>query len=276
MTHAAIFNAAIFDAAVNTRQLVLGVLGKLGKLGTLGICCFALFALPAHAAAVHVAVAANFTAPMKRIAQAFEQGSGHKLVLSFGSTGKLYAQITNAAPFDVFLSADGDTPARLEQQGSALAGTRFTYATGRLVLWSARPEGVDARGAVLLRDDFNRLAIAAPKLAPYGAAAVQTMRKIGVLDALQAKLVTGESIGQTFSMISSGNADLGFVAMSQVFEDGKLKSGSAWVVPADLHSPLKQDAVVLVGARNNAPAMQLMAFLKSAPARAIMSSFGYE
>ena len=223
-----------------------------------------------------MAVAANFTAPMKRIAEAFEKDTGHKTVLSFGSTGKLFAQITNGAPFDVFLSADDETPARLESEGVAAQGSRLTYATGRLVLWSAKAGLVDDKAAVLLRSDFKYLAIAAPKLAPYGAAAIQTLTKIGMLAPLQAKLVMGDSIGQTFSMISSGNADLGFVAMSQVFEGGTLKSGSAWVVPANLHSPLKQDGVVLARARSNPAALQLMTFMKSPQARAIMNSFGYE
>lgn len=261
------YNAVMLNAVNNLRQFTLTIFG---------FCWFTLFASPVHAAEVHVAVAANFTAPMKRIAEEFEKDSGHKAMLSFGSTGKFYAQITHGAPFDVFLSADDETPARLENEGVAVAGTRFTYATGRLVLWSAKPGLVDDKAAVLLRNDFKYLAIAAPKLAPYGAAAMETLTKIGMLATLQAKLVTGESIGQTFSMISSGNADLGFVAMSQVFEDGKLKSGSAWVVPAHLHSPLKQDAVVLVRGRSNPAALQLMTFMKSGQARAIMNSFGYE
>ena len=237
-----------------------------------------LTALPALAASaeVHIAVAANFAAPMKRIAEEFERDTGHKTVLSYGATGKFYAQITNGAPFDVFLSADDETPAKLEKDGVGAAGSRFTYATGRLVLWSAKTDLVDDKAAVLVRNDFKYLAIASPKLAPYGAAAMETLTRIGMLPRLQPKLVTGESIGQTFSMIFTGNADLGFVAVSQVFEDGKLKSGSAWVVPATLHSPLKQDAVLLARARNNPAALQLMTFLKSGQARAIMNSFGYE
>lgn len=228
------------------------------------------------AAEVQVAVAANFTAPMKRIAEEFEKDTGHKAVLSYGATGRFYAQITNGAPFDVFLSADSEAPARLEKGGAAVADTHFTYATGRLVLWSAKPGMVDEKAAVLLRNEFRYLAIAAPKLAPYGTAAMETLTRIGMLPLLQAKLVTGESIGQAFSMISSGNAELGFVAMSQVFEDGRLKSGSAWVVPAHLHSPLQQDAVLLKRGKNNPAAVQLLAFMKSGQARAIMNSFGYE
>ena len=237
------------------------------------LCLSCLFA---SAAEVQVAVAANFAAPMKRITEEFEKTTGHKLIVSVGSTGKFYAQITNGAPFDVLLSADDETPLRLEKEGLGVAGSRFTYATGRLVLWSANAARVDDKAAVLASNDFKYLAIAAPKAAPYGAVAMDAMTKLGVLPQLQAKLVTGESIGQAFSMVSSGNADLGFVAMSQVFENGKLKSGSAWVVPANLHSPLKQDAVLLVRGKCNPAALQLLTFLKSAQAKTIMKSFGYE
>ena len=213
---------------------------------------------------------------MKRIAEEFEKGTGHKAVISAGATGKFYAQITNGAPYDVFLSADDETPAKLEKGGFAVPGTRFAYATGRLVLWSANPTLVDDKAAVLVRNDFNRLAIAAPKLAPYGAAAMQVLIKTSRLNLLQPKLVTGGSIGQTYSMVATGNAELGFVAMSQVFEEGQLKSGSAWVVPANLHSPLRQDAVLLARGKANPAALQLLTFLKSGQARAIMNSFGYE
>ena len=239
-------------------------------------CLMVLFASAVVAAEVHVAVAANFTAPMKQIALEFEKITNHKVVLSYGSTGKFYAQIVNGAPFDVLLAADNETPEKLEKEGAVVSGTRFTYAIGRLVLWSAKPEMVDEKGGALTRNNFNRLAIAAPKLAPYGAAAIEALTKIGLLSQLQTRLVTGDSIGQTFSMVSSGNAEMGFVAMSQVFEHGKLKSGSAWVVPANLHTPLMQDAALLARARSNPAALQLLTFLKSAQARAIMNSFGYE
>ena len=254
---------------------VLLNLRRLARLW-LALCLAGLFTSAGQAAEVHVAVAANFTAPMKRIAEEFEKDTGHKLVLSYGATGKFYAQIVNGAPFDVFLSADDETPAKLEKEGFAVPGSRMTYATGRLVLWSAKPGLIDDKASVLMRNDFNRLAIASPKLAPYGAAAVETMNKIGLLPLLQAKLVMGESIGQTFSMVSTGNAELGFVAMSQVFEFDRLKSGSAWVVPANLHSPLRQDAVLLARARNNPAALQFLTFLKSGQARVIMNLFGYE
>lgn len=225
---------------------------------------------------VQVAVAANFTAPMKLIAADFEKDTGHKAVLSFGATGKFYAQITNGAPFDVFLAADDETPAKLEKEGAAVAGSGFTYATGRLVLWSAKPGMVDDKGAALLRGEFRHLAIAAPKLAPYGAAAIETMTKVGLLPNLEPKLVQGESIGQTFSMISSGNAELGFVALSQVYEDGRIKSGSGWIVPTNLHSPIRQDAVLLTRAKSNPAAVQLVAYLKTEKAKSVIRSFGYE
>jgi molybdate transport system substrate-binding protein len=225
---------------------------------------------------VQVAVAANFTAPMKLIAAEFEKDTGHKAVLSFGSTGKLYAQITNGAPFDVFLAADDVRPARLEKEGAAAAGGEFTYATGKLVLWSARPGVVDDQGKVLKTGAFSHLAIASPKLAPYGEAAMETMKKLGLLENLQSKLVQGESIGQAFSFISSGNAELGFIALSQIYEGGKIKSGSAWIVPENLHGPIRQNAVLLRRARDSKAAMQLMAFMQSDKAKAVIRLFGYE
>lgn len=230
----------------------------------------------AHAAEVGVAVAANFTAPMQKIAQQFEQDTGHKAVLSFGSSGKLYAQIKNGAPFQVFLSADDETPARLEKEGLTQAASRFTYATGRLVLWSKQPGLVDAQGEVLRKASFERLALADPKLAPYGAAAVETITGMGLLQALTPRFVQGESIAQAYQFVSSGNAALGFVALSQVMVDGKVSEGSAWVVPANLHAPLRQDAVVLGSGRDNPAAQALAAYLKGDKARAIIKGYGYE
>lgn len=236
----------------------------------------ALASVPVLAGDVQVAVAANFTAPMKIIAADFEKDTGHKAVLSFGATGKFYAQITNGAPFEVFLAADDETPKKLEQEGAAVRGSRFTYATGKLVLWSAQPGLVDAQGEVLKKGGFSKLAIAAPKLAPYGAAAVETIARLGLAASLEPKLVTGESIGQTFSFVFTGNAELGFVALSQVYEGGKIKSGSAWIVPETLHSPIRQDAVLLTKAKDNQAAQQFMAFLKTKKAKAVIRSFGYE
>ena len=228
-----------------------------------------------HAETVQVAVAANFTAPMNAIAADFEKDTGHKISLSFGATGKFYAQIKSGAPFDVFLSADDETPRKLEQEGDAVPGTAFTYATGRLVLWSAKPGFVDAQGQVLKTGIFNKLAMASPKLAPYGAAAMETLTRLGLQDTLSAKFVQGESIGQTFSFVSSGNAELGFVALSQVTEQGQIKSGSAWVVPSSLHSSLRQDAVVLKHGKGNSAAAALIAFLKIEKSRKVIRSFGY-
>ena len=230
---------------------------------------------PAQGAEVGVAVAANFTAPMQKIAEAFEKASGHKAVLAFGATGAFYAQIRNGAPFQVLLAADAKTPERLEQEGLAVAGTRFTYATGQLALWSADPGRVDAQGAVLRASSFERLAIANPKLAPYGAAAMQTLDKLDLLPALQAKIVQGENIAQTFQFVASGNAALGFVALSQVLKDGKLRDGSAWMVPASMHEPIRQDAIVLKAAQDSAAAAALMQYLRGDRARAIIRSYGY-
>ena len=240
-----------------------------------GLLCLAL-CTTAQAEEVRVAVAANFASPLKALAAIFEKDTGHKLVVSTGATGKLYAQIKSGAPFDVFLAADDETPARLEKEGAAVAGSRFTYATGKLVLWSAQAGTVDAQGEVLKNGSFKHLAIAAPKLAPYGAAAIQTLTQLGLMDRLQARLVQGESIGQTYSFVASGNAELGFVALSQVYENGKISQGSGWIVPAHLHSPLRQDAVLLARASHNPAASALLAFLKTDKNRTVIRSFGYE
>lgn len=230
----------------------------------------------ARADEAQVAVAANFTAPMKAIVAEFEKATGHKVALSFGATGKFYAQIKNGAPFQVFLSADDETPAKLEQEGLAVPGSRFTYAVGTLVLWSARPDFVDVKGEVLSRGAFTHLAVANPKLAPYGAAAMETLDKLGLASSLQPKLVQGENIAQTHQFISSGNAELGFVALSQVMKDGRISSGSAWIVPAEMHRTIRQDAVILTAGRDNAAAKALLQFLRTSAATAIIRSYGYQ
>jgi molybdate transport system substrate-binding protein len=230
----------------------------------------------AGAADVQVAVAANFTAPMQRIAAAFEADSGHRTLLSFGSTGTFHAQIRNGAPFQVLLAADDETPARLEKEGAAVAGTRFTYAIGRLVLWSAQAGVVDDKGEVLRKPGDGRIAIANPKLAPYGAAAIESLTALGLLQALQPRFVQGENIAQTYQFAATGNAAIGFVALSQVMADGRIAKGSAWVVPASLHAPIRQDAVLLAAGKDNAAATALLAYLKGEKARAIIRSFGYE
>lgn len=232
--------------------------------------------LPVHAAEVSVAVAANFTAPMQRIARAFAQDTGHQAVLAFGSTGSFHAQVRHGAPFQVLLAADDTTPLQLERDGLAVPGTRFTYATGRLVLWSRQPALVDAQGEVLRSGRFARLAIANPKLAPYGAAALQTLDRLGLRSALQPKIVQGENIAQVYQFVATGNAQLGFVALSQVSADGRIAQGSGWVVPANLHAPIRQDAVLLIPGKGNPAALALLAYLKGDKARAILRAHGYE
>lgn len=233
-------------------------------------------AITARAGEVTIAVAANFAAPMKQIAAAFERDSGHRAKLSFGGTGKLYAQIRNGAPFDVFLAADDTTPARLESEGGTVAGSRFTYAIGRLVLWSGNEKLVDAGGEILKHGAFANIALANPKLAPYGTAALETLTALKLADALRPKFVMGENIGQTHQFVASGNAALGFVALSQVMKEGKLAGGSAWIVPADLYPPIRQDAVILARGRDNPAATALMQYLRSDKARIVIRSFGYD
>ena len=229
----------------------------------------------AHADTIAVAVASNFTAPMQKIAAQFEKDTGHKVQLSFGATGKFYAQINNGAPFGVLLAADDSTPEKIAKEGKGDAASRFTYAIGQLVLWSPQAGYVDAQGEVLKKSDWRHIAIANPKLAPYGVAAMQTVDKLGLTTAVAPKTVRGENIGQTYQFAASGNAELGFVALSQVMEDGKIKSGSVWIVPAAMHTPIRQDAIVLNHAKDNVAAQALMDYLKGDTARAIISSYGY-
>ena len=238
-----------------------------------------LFAV-AYAGEVTVAVAANFTAPMQKIAQAFAQDTGHKAQLAFGSTGKFYAQIKNGAPFAVLLAADDETPARLEKEGLAVAGTRQTYAKGRLALWSKSPNLVDDKGEVLRSPNLDKLgiykiAMADPKLAPYGAAAMEVIQHLGVQATVIPKLVQGESIGQTYQFVSTENAQLGFVALSQISLDGRITHGSAWVVPQSMHTPLKQDAVLLNVGKDNAAAIALLKYLQGDKAKTIIRQYGY-
>jgi len=230
------------------------------------------FCLSAQAAEISVAVAANFTAPMQKIAPLFEQETGHKLSVAYGSTGRFYAQIKNGAPFQVLLAADDETPAKLEKDNLAVPNSRLTYAVGRLVLWSKSPTLVDKQGDVLKTDKFDKLALADPKLAPYGLAAVETMQALGLLDKLKPRWVQGDNIAQTFQFVSTQNAALGFVALSQITP----QEGSAWVVPAQLHSPIRQDAVLLNKGKDEPGALALLQFLRSEKARAIIRSYGYE
>jgi len=217
---------------------------------------------------------------MQKIAQAFEQDTGHKAKLVFGSTGKFYAQIKNGAPFAVLLSADVETPARLEQEGAAVAGTRFTYAVGRLALWSKNPALVDNKGQVLLskttdKNSFKKLAIADPKLAPYGTAAMEVLDRMGALAKVRPKLVQGDSIGQAFQFVMTENAELGFVALSQISMDGRITQGSAWTVPQNLYTSLRQDAVLLPLGKDNAAALALMKYMRTDRAQTIIRTYGY-
>ena len=231
---------------------------------------------PAAAAEAVIAVAANFAEVAERLEKDFEGASGHTLTLVVGSTGKLYAQIANGAPFDAFLSADEETPARLEKEGKAVAGSRFTYATGRLTLWSPEPGRVWSDGAATLREGkFRRLAIANPELAPYGAAAKQVLEKLGLWGRFKDRIVMGETIGQAHAMIASGNAELGFVALSSVLSPRNETKGSRWDVPSDLYAPLQQDAVLLARAAGNPAAQGFLDFLRSAKAKALSESYGY-
>jgi molybdate transport system substrate-binding protein len=236
----------------------------------------AALALAARADELQVAVAANFAAAAQKIAAAFEQDTGHVVKLSFGATGKFYAQIEAGAPFDVLLAADQATPAKLEAEGKVVPGTRKTYAVGRLVLWSADPALVDAGGAVLKTGRWKHLAIADPKLAPYGEAARETLAHLGLADTVRARLVTGENIGQAYQFVATGNAELGFVALGQVQPaDGAKPAGSMWVVPEALYTPLKQDAAVLASTKAKDAATAFADYLASARARALIAAFGY-
>jgi len=230
----------------------------------------------AFADEVQVAVAANFTAPIQAIAKDFEADTGHKLVAAYGATGQFYTQIKNGAPFEVFLAADDTTPAKLEQEGDTVKGSRFTYAVGTLALWSVKDNYVDDKGEVLKKNAYQHLSIANPKAAPYGLAATQVLAKLGLSESTKDKIVEGQNITQAYQFVSTGNAELGFVALSQVYKDGKLNSGSAWIVPASLHEPIKQDAVILNKGKDSAAAKALMEYLKGPKAAAVIKSFGYQ
>ena len=248
----------------------VGVLARLS--GLIAVVC-ALNVASAAAATVQIAVASNFMEPAKEIAAAFTAKTGHQANLSFAPSGQIYVQLTHGAPFEVFLSADKERPQQTEKDGFSVYGTRFTYAVGRLVLYSTRPGFVDANGKILARGDFEHLAIADPAIAPYGLAAVQSLRRLGLYDRLKPKIVQGSSIAQTFQFVQTGAAEVGFVALSQVINRPE---GSRWIVPATLHSPIDQQAVLLKTGANNPAAKAFMAFLKSATARAIIRSYGYE
>lgn len=238
------------------------------------VATLALFVPAAQAAEVQVAVATNFALPMERLAAGFGAASGHTLKISSGATGKFYSQVIAGAPFEVLLAADDETPRRLAAEGHAVPGSAFTYAVGRLVLWSARPGLVDEQGAVLA-GRFGKLAIANPKVAPYGAAAMQVLKARSLVEAVAPRLVTAESIGQAYQFAYTGNAELAFVALSQVAVPGRPPAGSWWLVPETLHEPIRQDAVLLKAGEKNPAAAALLAYLKTPAAKELIRSFGY-
>jgi len=227
------------------------------------------------AATTLVAVAANFSKPMSEIAAGFEKATGHSANLSFGSTGKFVSQIENGGPFEILLAADEKSPQKLIKDGYAVSGSQFIYAVGKLVLWSATAGYVDEKGEILSSGNFKHLALADTKLAPYGAAAIEVLNDLKLQDKLQPLIVQSENIAQAYQFISTGNAELGFVALSQVFENGKIINGSAWIVPAQLHAPIKQAAVLLNNGIENPAATELLVYLKSAPALEVIKKYGY-
>lgn len=240
----------------------------------LGLAAALLLVWPATgvgAAEVKVAIASNFTAPAKRLADLFARTTGHTLVMSFGSTGQLYNKVAHGAPFEVLLAADEATPRRVEAEGLGVAGTRFTYAVGKLVLYS-RAAGLVTGEATLASGRFERIAMAKPTLAPYGTAAIEVLQTLGQHERLKTRIVQGNSIMQAFHLVETGNAEIGFVALSQVIHH---KGGSRWVVPVTLYTPIAQDAVLLNPGAGSAAAHRFVAFLREDEARAVIESFGY-
>jgi molybdate transport system substrate-binding protein len=229
----------------------------------------------AQAGEVQVAVAANFAGPLARIAEAFTAASGHTLKVSAGATGKFYTQIQAGAPFEVLIAADDETPKKLIAEGLAVKASNYTYALGKLVLWSAKPGFVDGDGQVLAGKGFDHLAIANPKVAPYGAAGLEVIKARGLTEAIMPRLVTAESIAQAYQFVSTGNAEIGFVALSQVAVPGKPVVGSYWLVPSKLYGEIRQDAVLLERGSKNPAAKALLDYLKSAPVKAVIASYGY-
>lgn len=241
-----------------------------------GIVFLFIMSASVRAEETHVAVATNFFGPLKEIAARFERETGHKVIISAGSTGKLYTQVAHGAPFDVFLSADASRPKLLEDKGLAVPGTAFVYAVGKLVLWSPDPAGVKSDGGQTLREKkFTHLAMANPKIAPYGKAALQVMQGLGLWDDLRPLVAQGEDIGQAFQFVASKNAELGFVALSQVLASNNTDSGSRWDVPAGLHDPITQVAVLLKHGQKNPAAHALLDYLRSVKAGELIERAGY-
>lgn len=230
----------------------------------------------AMAEEVRVAVASNFLSTLNEIITHFEKDTGHTVLVSAGSSGKLYAQIKHGAPFELFFSADVNRPKLLEEEGLAVQGSRFTYSVGRLTLWSPDPDMVKGEGKIVLaHGTFEHLAIANPKTAPYGLAAEQTLKKLGFWESLKHRLVRGENIGQTFQFVFSKNAQLGFVSLSQVLDPKINGRGSRWDVPATFHDPLEQEAVLLMTGQHHAAAQAFLEYVKGGTSRAIIERFGY-
>ncbi|MCO6441364.1 MAG: molybdate ABC transporter substrate-binding protein [Nitrococcus mobilis] len=229
----------------------------------------------AWAAVAKIAVASNFQATAKHLAAAFERQSGDQVKLSFGSTGLFYAQIRHGAPFDAFFAADEERPRRLEREGAIVPGSRFTYAEGKLVLWSTKPDYVLGKGKVLREGGFEHIALANPKLAPYGLAAQQALRELGLWETLQQgdRLVMGQNIGQTHQLVASGSVPLGFVALSQIQRPGQAVQGSYWPVPSKFYEPIIQQAVLI---QDTPVARAFLEFARSPPARPIIESYGYQ
>ena len=235
-----------------------------------------LFGQASWSATVLVAVAANFSKPMTEIVSQFEKATGHSAKLSFGSSGKFVSQLENGGPFEVLLSADEKGPEKLEQAGLTVPNSRFVYALGKLVLWSATPNFVDDKGKILMTSNFKHLALADPKVAPYGAAAIDVLKKMKLFEKLQPIFVQGENIAQTYQFISTANAELGFLALSQVIKNGKIVGGSSWIIPDNLHAPIRQTAVLMKTGAENPAARALIDYLKSIPALAIIKKHGYD
>lgn len=252
----------------------------MNRRGVFSLLMLALLPGIAGAAEIRIAVASNFMPAMHEIAAEFKKETGHNVRIVGGSSGKFYAQIKSGAPFQAFFSADAAKPRQLEQDGLAVPGTRFTYATGRLALWSPVPGFIDAEGDVLQKGAYGRLAIANPMHAPYGAAALEALQRLGLAGRLRGKLVQGENIAQAYQFVESGNAELGFVALSQLLTRGTLKTGSVWVVPPELHRPIRQDAVLLqTGAahpEHASAARELLGFMRGATALSIITAHGYQ
>jgi len=234
------------------------------------------FTLHANADTINIAVASNFSQPAKEIANRFKQQTGSSVLISTGASGTLYNQIKNGAPYTLLLAADETTSQKLAEEGYALKASQFTYATGQLVLWSSQKNFVDSKGRILFTGKFHHLAIANPKIAPYGLAAQSTITKLQLENTLKDKIVQGDNIGSTYQYVASGNAELGFVALSQVYYKGKIVSGSAWIVPSELYPAIKQDAILTVSGEKSKTAQEFLNFLKTPAAKEIMSMYGYK